>query len=83
MEPILIATAGAVINLLLGGVIWFMKQSYNDLKDTVKEHKADLDKVKDTYFKREDFREFKEELWTRLDKMEVNWAHKVNDLRQQ
>lgn len=83
MEPIILATAGVIINLLLGGVLWFMKQSYNDLKDTVKEHKQDLDKVKDTYFKREDFREFKEELWTRLDKMEVNWAHKVNDLRQQ
>lgn len=83
MEPIILATAGAIINLLLGGVIYLMKQSYDDLKATVKEHKADLDKVKDTYFKREDFREFKEELWTRLDKMEVNWAHKVNDLRQQ
>ena len=80
MDPTTFALAGVVINLLLGGVVWFMKQAYNDLKDQVKEHKLELDKVKDTYFKKEDFRDFKEELWIRLDKMEVNWAAKINEL---
>lgn len=81
MDPTLIAAGGILINLLLGGVTWFMKQAYNDLKTEVKEHKQELDKVKDTYFKKEDFREFKDELWTRLDRMEVNWTEKLNDLR--
>jgi hypothetical protein len=80
MDPTTFALAGVIINLLLGGVVWFMKQAYNDLKEQVKEHKVELDKVKDTYFKKEDFRDFKEELWTRLDKMEVNWAAKINEL---
>jgi hypothetical protein len=82
MDPTLIAAGGVIINLLLGGVLWFMKQTYADLKEAVKEHKQELDKVKDTYFKKEDFREFKDELWTRLDKMEVSWTSKLNDLRQ-
>lgn len=73
--------AFGVVNLLLGGVIWFMKQSYMDVKDELKEQKRELAVVKDTYFKKEDFREFKDELWTRLDKMEINWTEKLNDLR--
>lgn len=81
MDPTTIATGGAVINLLLGGVIWFMKTAYADIKEQVKEQKNELDRVKDTYFKKEDFREFKDELWTRLDKMEVSWTHKLNELR--
>ena len=80
MDPTILATSGVVINLLLGGVIWFMKQAYSDLKEQVKEHRVELDRVKDTYFKKEDFREFKDELWTRLDKMEVSWTHKLNEL---
>jgi hypothetical protein len=81
MDASLVTIGGVVINLLLGGVIWFMKQTYSDLKEQVKEHKTELDKVKDTYFKKEDFREFKDELWTRLDKMEINWTTQLNELR--
>jgi len=80
MSPEYIATAGIIINLLFGGVIWFMKQAYSDLKNQVKEHKQELDNVKDKYFKKEDFRDFKDELWTRLDKMEINWAQRINEL---
>lgn len=80
MDATLYVLGGAVINLLLGGVIWFMKVAYNDLKEQVKEHKQELDRVKDTYFKKEDFKDFKDELWTRLDKMEVNWASKLYEL---
>lgn len=76
-----IAVAGVIINLLLGGVIWFMKTAYTDLKENQKELRQELTVVKDTYFKKEDFREFKDELWTRLDKMEVNWMDKLNELR--
>lgn len=81
MDPTTVTTAVAVINLLLGGVIWFMKTAYSDIKEQVKEQRNELDRVKDTYFKKEDFREFRDELWTRLDKMEVSWTHKLNELR--
>lgn len=81
MSPEYIATAGILINLLFGGVIWFMKQSYTDLKSQVKEYKIELDHVKDKYYKKEDFRDFRDELWTRLDKMEIAWTHQLNELR--
>lgn len=81
MDPTLIAVSGVIINLLLGGVVWFMKNLYSETKTELKELKQDVDKVKDTYFKKEDFREFKDELWFRLDKMELNWTDKLNDLR--
>lgn len=70
MDAVVLASAGFLINLLLGGVIWFMKQSYSDLKEQVKEHKLDLNGVKEHYFKKEDFIEFKLDLWKRLDKIE-------------
>ncbi len=76
-----IAFGGIVLNILLGGVIWFMKQAYQEVKETQKELRQELNTVKDTYFKKEDFREFKDELWTRLDKMEINWSEKLNELR--
>lgn len=81
MEATILTYGGLVINLLLGGVIWFMKQAYTDVKETVREQQKELDRVKDTYFKKEDFREFKDELWTRLDRMEINWTSKLNELR--
>lgn len=81
MEATILTYGGLVINLLLGGVIWFMKHAYTDVKETVREQQKELDRVKDTYFKKEDFREFKDELWTRLDRMEINWTSKLNELR--
>lgn len=83
MDATTVAAGGVLVNLLLGGVIWFMKQAYAEIKETQKEQKQELDKVKDTYFKKEDFREFKDELWVRLDRMEINWSDKLNELRKQ
>lgn len=81
MDSQTIAAGGFIINMLLGGVLWFMRESYKDIKERQQKHEEELNKVKDTYFKKEDFREFKEELWTRLDRMEVNWTHQINELR--
>lgn len=83
MDPTFLDMGVVIVNLLLGGVIWFMKQTYTDIREQVKEQRNELDRVKDTYFKKEDFREFKDELWTRLDKMEVSWTHKLNELHKQ
>lgn len=71
----------SLVNLLLGGMVWLMRQAYLEIKDEQKLHKIELDKVKDTYFKKEDFKEFKDELWTRLDKLENHWAEKLNNIK--
>ena len=70
MEPDILSF---IINGLLGLAMYFMKISNDARNDEVKTLKEDLKLVNDTYFKKEDFREFKEELWVRLDKMEVNF----------
>ncbi len=57
-----------VLNGLMGVVMWFMKTTLNDLKDQVKENRRDLDVVKDNYLKRADFIDFKEELFSRLER---------------
>ena len=74
MEPI----AGSyVLNIILGVAAWLLKQAFHELRE---EHKnlsrkydnllEEVGDVKDKYFKKEDFREFKEELWKRFDKLE-------------
>lgn len=82
MDAQMWAVSGFVVNLLLGGIVWFIKHSYADLQNSQKELKRELDHVKEHYYRKEDFREFKEELWHRLDKMELNWRDKLNELRQ-
>lgn len=59
-----------LVNVLGGAAIWFLKDAYNEQKQKIKDIEAILDRVRDTYVKKEDIREFKEELWDRLDKIE-------------
>lgn len=57
-----------VINGLMIIVGFFMKQTLTDLKEQLKEQKNELAYVKESYFKRADFTEFKQELFERLDR---------------
>ncbi len=64
--------------------MYFMKQAHDAVKDRIKkvedevhETKKSLDAIKDSTVKKEDFREFKEELWLRLDKMEIAWEKRL------
>ena len=81
MEATLLKGALFFINLLLAGVLWFMKQEYQDLKLQLREHSEDLKKVKEDYFKKTDFLEFKSDLWSRLDRLESSWTEKINGIR--
>lgn len=69
-----------VINILMGIIMFFMKISYDAVKDQLKEHKQDIDKIKDTYIKKEDFREFKEELFVRLDEIKLDVRRDIERL---
>ncbi len=59
-----------IANVVLGGFMWLLKNTYNDLKEQVKENKQEIERVKDQAMRKEDFKEFKQELWDRLDKFE-------------
>lgn len=59
-----------LINLLWGLAMWGLKQSYGDLKEQSRKNQEAIDGIKEHYFKKEDFKDFKEELWKRFDKLE-------------
>lgn len=61
---------GWVLSGLGAIIMWLAKIKSDSLDSELKSLHADLNYVKEVYFKKEDFREFKAELWSRLDKME-------------
>ena len=57
----------------LGGIVSYLfKTQLDDLKNADKDHRDEIKHIKDNYFKRADFTEFKLELWDRLDRFEAD-----------
>lgn len=52
-----------LVNLVGAGFLWFLKDAYNEMKRRV-------EKLEDTAMKKDDFTEFKRELFSRLDRFE-------------
>lgn len=77
MESLVISIG---LNTLLALAMYFMKQSHDHTKDQLAEQREDIKHIKDNYFKREEFREFKDELWTRLDKMENTFERRLHEV---
>ena len=69
-----------IINGLLGVAMYFMKISHDATKEQLSEQRKDITHIKDNYFKREEFRDFKDELWTRLDKMENTFERRLHEV---
>jgi O-methyltransferase involved in polyketide biosynthesis len=67
-----------IITGLMGLVMWLGKTQMDSLKDSIKELQDDNTKIHETYFRKEDFKEFKAELWSRLDKMEQRFDRVMN-----
>jgi len=74
MEAMVIS---GLFNAAMAFLLFLVKGTIDDLKQQVKDQRVELNKLRednqksndtlrDTYFKKEDFREFKEELWERL-----------------
>ncbi len=70
-----------IISGLMGVAMFFMKQNNDANKDRIDKLEKELNHVKDNYVKQDYFREFKDELWVRLDKMEVNFDRKIAELK--
>lgn len=73
---------------LIGIALWMLKTMYSDLKLRIKEQeiliKAQqiaLHDVRETYFKKEDWKDFRDELWNRLDKMEHVFEQKIKEIK--
>lgn len=68
-----------IVNALLGIAVYFMKQAHDETKDKLRNLREDLNTVRETTFKKEDFKEFKEELWRRLDKYEASVERRLSE----
>jgi len=60
--------------------MYFMKQSNDATKDQLAEQRKEINHIKENYFKREEFRDFKDELWIRLDKMENTFERRLHEV---
>ncbi len=69
-----------IINGLLGVSMYFMKQSGDNVKRQLDDQRADINHIKENYFKREEFHDFKDELWIRLDKMENTFERRLHEV---
>lgn len=59
--------------------MFFLKLSNDANKERLAKMEGQIDHIRDNYFKKEDFREFKDELFTRLDKMEISFNKKIEE----
>jgi hypothetical protein len=69
-----------IINGLMGVAMYFMKQNGDVVKKQLEDQRADINHIKENYFKREEFRDFKDELWVRLDKMEHTFERRLHEV---
>ena len=67
-----------VIQVILTIAGYAMKSTQDTIKEQVRDNRQDIDHVKEKYFKKEDFTEFKQELWNRLDRFEADMKHQIN-----
>jgi hypothetical protein len=68
MEPVSLLLLA--LNAVLGIAGYLLKNEHRDLKDDNKALWSQVELIKDKYFKKEDFSEFKKELWARFDRLE-------------
>lgn len=73
-------TISIIINGLLSVVMFFLKQSSDITKQRLEKAEDEINKIKDNTVKKEDFREFKEELWVRFDKMELSFNNQLKGI---
>ena len=56
-------------NVLLAIVAWFLRETYNTMKDRQEKTEEEIKDIHKHYTRRDDFAEFKKELFDRLDRM--------------
>lgn len=69
---------GWIVSALLGIVMMLMKMQTDSAQKRLENVEKQIDMIKEDYFKKEDFREFKQELWARLDKMETSFENRLD-----
>ena len=78
MEPV---TVSYVLNTLMGVLMYFMKLAHDAQKERVDKLEAHVQDLSDKALKKEDFRDFREQLWTRLDRMETDFKQQLIEFK--
>lgn len=81
MEPLLLAGISLTFNALLGLVMYFMKNANEAQKERIDKIENHVQHLSDTAFKKEDFRDFRDQLWTRLDRMETDFKQQLLEFK--
>ncbi len=68
---------GWIVSALATLVMFLMKNQMDTQSKQLDNLNSEIKHIKDEYFKKEDFREFKTELWARLDKMELSFENRM------
>lgn len=76
-------TISYILNGLLGVAMYFMKLAHDTTRESIKELKLEIKEVRDTALRREDFHDFRDQLWGRLDKMEADVSKQLSELKRQ
>jgi hypothetical protein len=74
-----------ILEMIIGGLgamaMLFGKMQLDTMKDSITKQTEEIAHIKDAYYKKEDFKEFKQELWGRLDKMESSVEAKIERIK--
>lgn len=78
-EPLLVMILSFIVNGLLGMAMYFMKEANKTVKEDIVELRTKIDMVKDSYIKKEDFQEFKREIFAYMEKIERRLEEALKD----
>lgn len=70
-----------IINALMGLIMYFMKMAHDRTREDIKDLKVRYDTLRDTSFHKADFKEFKDDLYRRIDKMEDNVKQQLAEFK--
>lgn len=70
-----------VLNALLGVAMYFMKVAHDNTKESIKDLKGEIKEVRDSSLRREDFHDFRDQLWAKLDKLEAGFDRQLTELK--
>lgn len=73
MSELTVTLLSIGFNVVIGFTMWSLKQQYLDLKERLRRNESEIALA----VKKEDFKEFKEELWRKLDKIEASVESKI------
>ena len=70
-----------LLQALFGVVMYLLKTSNDTAKEEIKLLKAEVKEIRDKAFFKEDFLDFRNQLWGRLDKMEADFKTQIWELK--